>query len=130
MSSKQLRIMALFFIIMVFFSGCAEDVFDGNLETCKDSFRLHFDKLNRTITHQMILEKDDILSVSIHIEKGELDLSVANGQGDFIYKGDNAFSGEFSVKISQKGEYHFEVTGRNAAGKVSFILRREEPDAN
>lgn len=45
---------------------------------------------------------------------------MTNVDGQEIYRGDNASSGKFSLKIPKTGTYKFAVTGSKAKSGVSF----------
>ncbi len=115
------------FILFCFFSSCSGDdiEFDGARTGLANRFVLDFNVLNKTFTHTMELETGDVLDVEITKEKGEIDIAVTDSEEKVIYKGDNASSNKFSIVISKDDEYLFEVTGRKAAGYVSFILKEK-----
>jgi len=117
------RILILFLV----FSSCSNDdiEFDGTRTGLANRFVLDFNILNKTFTHTMDLSKGDIVDVEIEKEKGELDISVTDSENNVVYKGDNASTIKFSLVISKDDEFLFEVTGRKAAGSVSFIVKEK-----
>jgi len=115
-----------FIVALFLFSGCTKEAieFDGSRTSNEQQFILDFDILNISLTHIIELQKNDILDIEIIKDKGELYLSVTDFEGNSIYKGDDASSGKFSLEITQSESYTFKVTGREASGFVSFIVRK------
>jgi hypothetical protein len=101
-------------------AGCGKQVFDGSSTGNDVQFVLDYTVLNCTKTHDMKLEKGTEVDVIIENTSGSLDILVTGSNGESIYKGDDADSGEFSIEIPEKDTYTFSVTGRKAKGSVSF----------
>lgn len=70
----------------------------------------------------MVLEEGTTVDVEIHNTSGRVDILVTDSAGESIYKGDDATSGEFSIRIPKTDTYEFSVTGSKARGHVSFIV--------
>ena len=64
--------------------------------------------------------------VKIIKNEGELDVSISDSGNNYLYKGDDVSSNEFSVTIPNVDNYYFRVTGRDAAGSVSFTVREKK----
>ncbi|HPO27727.1 MAG TPA: hypothetical protein PK315_09660 [Petrotogaceae bacterium] len=113
---------AIFFL----YTGCSSDesLFDGSRTSNDTRFILNFNVLNSTETHTITLAENDIIDVVIEKSRGELDISVVDNNEKTLYKGDNASPGQFSLTVSHSGNHKFSVTGRKAAGYVSFTLRQ------
>ena len=75
------------------------------------------------MTHRMDLNENDVIDVEIVKNQGKLDISVTDEEDNIIYKADDASSGMFSLEIPRSGIVEFKVSGRNASGLVSFIVR-------
>ena len=123
---KSSALIGLAAVVFSFFSGCSGEAidFDGSRTSNESEFILDFNILNISVTHHMELQENDIIDVIIRRDKGELDLSVTGKEGQPIYQGDHASSGEFSLEITRGDTYEFEVAGYEASGFVSFVLRK------
>lgn len=117
---KPLIVTLLIFFILII-TGCGnEPVFNGSRTSNDVQFIMDYSILNDTMTHEMKLKEGTNVNVIIENESGRLDILVKNVDGQEIYRGDNASSGEFSLKIPKTGSYQFSVTGSKAKGGVSF----------
>ena len=115
----------IFMAVLYSMSGCdqAQSDFDGSQISDERQFILEFDLLNTTLSHEMVLEENDIVEVVIIRKGGELNILVSDPEGQPIYRADDASSGKFALEMTKSGSYMFRVTGDHASGKVSFILR-------
>lgn len=68
----------------------------------------------------MNLKEGANINVIIENKSGRVDILVSNADGKVIYKGDDAASGKFSLKIPKTGIYKFSVNGSKVKGSVSF----------
>lgn len=108
-------------------NGCTDPVdFQGIESTTDNQYSLTFDILNVTKSHQTVLFAGDIVDVKIVKNEGELDVSISDSGNNYLYKGDDVSSNEFSVTIPNVDNYNFRVTGRDAAGSVSFTVREKK----
>lgn len=112
--------MILSMFVLLIFTGCGKQVFDGNRTGNDVEFKLDYSILNCTKTHDMKLEKGAVINVIIENTSGYLDILITDSNGEKMYKGDDAASGKFSIEIPKTDTYKFSVTGSNAKGSVSF----------
>jgi len=105
------------------FAGCFHGMFIGTEIGNDEQFALAFSALNTTKTHHMRLEARDTVKVIVDKIAGRVDITVADNDGNEIYRGNNAFSGEFVLTIPKTSTYVFRVTGRHAKGSVTFTAR-------
>lgn len=110
-------------IMMIIFTGCSKDIFDGTNTSADDCFILNFESLNSTVTHRLELKKNDIIDVELTKNKGRIDVLVSEQTGNLLYRGQNISSGKFSLVITKNANYIFRITGNKASGYVSFMLR-------
>jgi len=107
-------------LILITAAGCSEPVFNGNRTSNDVQFIMDYSILSRAETHEMKLKEGATINVIIKNNSGRVDILVADTNGKEIYKGDNAASGNFSLKIPKTDTYKFSVTGSKAKGSVSF----------
>ena len=112
--------MILCLFILVLTTACTKQVFDGSRSSNDKQFILDYSVMNCTKTQDMKLEEGTTVNVIIENNSGRVDIFVEDAHGEKIYKGDDADSGEFSLKIPKTDTYTFSVTGSNAKGSVSF----------
>jgi hypothetical protein len=107
-------------LVIFFTAGCGKQVFNGSSTGNDTQFLLDYSILNCTKTHEMKLKEGTNINVIIESSSGRVDILVVGSNGDEIYRGDNASSGEFALKIPKSDTYKFSVTGSDAKGSVSF----------
>lgn len=105
-------------LILIITTSCRSQVFNRN--RTNNQLILEYSILNRTESHSMELKEQTIVNVIIENTSGRVDILVADATGQEIYRGDNATSGKFSLKIPKTDTYRFSVTGKKAKGSVSF----------
>lgn len=110
-----LSIMLLFTV-----TGCGKQVFNGNRISNDTEFIMDYSILNRTESHQMRLNEGTNIDTIIENKSGRLDILIKSENGKQIYVGNNAASGNFTIKIPETDTYIFSITGNNAKGSVSF----------
>lgn len=118
---KKLSLLTILSVlILVIATACAKQVFNGSSTSNDTQFIMDYSVLNCTKTHEIILEKDASINVTIENKSGRVDIFVEDADGKKIYKGDDATSGKFLLKIPKTSTYKFSVTGSKAKGSVSF----------
>jgi hypothetical protein len=117
---KLSLLMILSLIILLITTGCRKPMFSGNSISNDKQWLLEYSILNSTKTHDIKLEKGASIEVTIENKSGDLDILISDSNQEKIYKGDNATSGQFSVKVPKTDIYKFSVTGINSKGSVSF----------
>lgn len=126
MKKSRFHIVSVFIFIAFSTLSCTDPVeFQGTESSNNSQYILDFDILNVTKSHDILLFEGDVVDVKIIKEDGEFDVSLQDSGNNYIYKGDNASSSEFSLNISSTDTYHIKVTGREAHGYVSFIIREK-----
>jgi hypothetical protein len=116
-------LIVLFISILAITAGCNNQTFDGNRTSNDKQFILDYSVLNKTMTHEMELEKGTVIDVNIKDESGRVDILVTNSGDKEIYRGNDASSCNFSIEVPETGKYKFSVTGSKAKGGVSFIAQ-------
>ena len=106
--------------ILMLSTACTKQVFNGSRSSNDTQFILDYSVMNCTKTQEMKLEEGTTVNVIIESNSGRVDILVEDAHREKIYKGDDADSGEFSLKIPKTDTYTFSVTGSNAKGSVSF----------
>lgn len=117
---RLFSIILLIGLILNIGTGCRKQVFNGNRIGNDKQFIMEYTVLNKTETHQMKLEKGAFIDVIIENESGRLDVLVVDENGEKLYRGDDALTGEFSLEIPKTAIYSFSITGNKAKGSVSF----------
>ena len=103
-------------------TGCGEASFVGSSVANDDGWTLTFSALSMTRTATLALKAGDEVAVTIVLTGGEADASIALGSGDPAWRGDKAENSTFTVTVPETGDYTLTVTGRKAAGTVTFTL--------
>ena len=116
------------FLLIFFIAGCSNKTlnttFDGSKVVNDNQFVMEYEILNTTYTEELELKKDEIISVEIVNNSGNLDIEVREKDGEKVYKGNGVSSSNFKLIIPKDGIYEFSVTGEKAKGSVSF--KKEE----
>lgn len=102
-------------------SGCAKQAFEGTRTSDDKRFVLEYSAFTGEQTHELELQQGASIDVTIRVESGRIDIVATGPDGKEIYKGNDASSGSFTLEIQQPGAYRFSVTGKRAAGGVSFV---------
>ena len=90
-------------------------------------FSLGMESMNETKEKTYTLAQGDVIDVSVVYIAGELNISIADQNGNVIYKGHNPEIGSFGVNITENSEYTISVTGKQAEGSISFrIIKKKE----
>ena len=113
---------AVLCMVLIAAAGCTKTVFSGSSTGNDRQFIMEYSVLNKTETHEMKLEEGKVVNVVIENNSGRLEVLVKDSDGEELYRGDNAASGKFSLKIPKTDTYTFSVKGTNAKGGVSFIV--------
>jgi hypothetical protein len=118
---KKLSIsVILIALILVITTSCSKQVYSGSFTGNDVQFITDYSILNGTKTSEMKLKEGTKINVVIESKSGNVNVLIADANGEKIYKGDNATSGKFSLTVPKTGTYIFSVTGHNAKGGVSF----------
>ena len=103
----------LFWMVTIYFCN-NRDVFIGTSTKTTDCYILQVEKMNKTDSHVLVLEKDDVLSVEYSIDRGNVDLVIGLEKEKPIYKGNDIEDGKFEVIVPRDGEYQITVEAKHA----------------
>ena len=106
--------------LLVFLTACNPKNFTGNRAANPEFYRLDIEQMNGTDTHTMELNAGDTLNVRFETERGKLHMEIKTFDGTLIYKGNGEEKIDFTVNISESGEYSVFVEAHNARGKISI----------
>lgn len=68
---------------------------------------------------ELALNKGDELQIEVVREKGEVALVVSGKNGSEPYRGNILKSIVFTLTVSETDKYDFQITGKNASGKLT-----------
>ena len=114
--------------LFVFPTACNQKNFTGIRVANPDSYRLDIEQMNGTDTHALELNAEDTLTIHFETEHGELHMEIKAPDGTLIYTGNGEEATDFTVNISENGEYSVRVEAKDARGKISIqrIAPQEE----
>ena len=118
---KKFYLLAIICVLLLA-AGCQVQDFAGSRTATETQFLLEYSILNRTEAHEMELQKGTMLRVEIEAISGRTDIILSDENGEEIYRGNDASSGNFSIEIPETNTYRFSVTGSKAKGGVSFTV--------
>jgi hypothetical protein len=117
---KNITLLLLSILLIFIVTGCDKPIFNGNRISNDKEFSMDYSILNKTETHEMILDEGTIVDVNIVNKSGYLNVLVKDTNEQELYRGDNALTSHFSITIPKTDTYIFNITGNNAEGSVSF----------
>lgn len=133
MKKKIILLFAVIAVIAVagilLFARQPETRFDGDRISGPGRFALQFERMNRTDSETMALEKGDVLRVSWRIESGQMDIVIGMEGEKAVYRANGRPAGdeaEFEVEIPQTGAYAITVTAREAKGRIDILKTKSE----
>lgn len=100
-------------------------VFIGTSTKTTDCYILQFEKMNQTDSHDLLLEKNDVLDVEYSIDKGKMDFTIEKENEKPIYKGNDIAGGKFEVIVPEAGAYKITVKAKNASGMIMIKTQNE-----
>jgi len=71
---------------------------------------------------ELFLNKGDVVQIEVEREYGKIDLMISGKNGSEPYAGNSLESGLFTVKVSETDKYNFQISGKDASGKVIVKL--------
>lgn len=102
-------------------AGCGKDAtFDGSKTGDADRFDIEFEVLNTTYSHELVMSAGESIDVSVTSDSGKISISIAKGDEDPVYRGNDVVTSDFNVGIKEAGTYKVSVTGEKAKGHVVF----------
>ena len=123
------RLLLLFVLgAAVFLTACNQNNFNGTRVANPDSYRLDIEQMTGTDAHTLELEACDTLEIHFETERGKLHMEIKAPDGTLIYTGNGEETTDFTVNISENGEYSIHVEAYKARGTVSIqrIALQEE----
>ena len=81
--------------------------------------------MNQTDSHDLLLEKNDVLDVEYSIDKGKMDFTIEKENAKPIYKGNDIVGGKFEVIVPEAGAYKITVKAKNASGMIMIKKMKE-----
>ena len=120
MRRKLLFSLLIISVLSVLLISCNRTEFDGTRVANPDSYRLDIEQMNGTDTHALELNAEDTLTIHFETEHGELHMEIKAPDGTLIYTGNGEEATDFTVNISENGEYSVRVEAKGARGKISI----------
>lgn len=123
MRLKNLLFILALIVLPICFTGCKNNTstFTGSKTGNDTQFLVDFDVLNSTVDNSMPLSSGDTIDTTIDIASGKVDILVKNENETVIYRSDDVKNGNFTIDITESGNYTFYVTGHKAKGSVHFV---------
>jgi len=118
MKRNFLIILFLLLGLSVLLTACHQKNFTGNRVANPDSYRLDIEQMTGTDTHTLTLKAGDVLKIRFETEQGELHLEIKAPDGTAVYTGNGKEATDFTVNISESGEYSVRVEAQGAKGKI------------
>lgn len=122
MRRKSIVVFLLLLGLSALLISCNQAEFNGDRVANTDSYRLDIEQMNGTDTHTMELNAGDTLTIHFETEHGELHMEIKAPDGTIIYTGNGEEATDFTVNISESGEYSIHVEAHKARGKI-YIQR-------
>lgn len=120
MRRKLIFSLLIISVFSVLLTSCNQTEFNGDRVANPDSYRLDIEQMNGADTHTMELNAGDTLNIHFETEHGKLHMEIKAPNGTLIYIGNGEEATDFTVNISESGEYSVHVEARNARGKISI----------
>ena len=115
---RHLAILTLGLILLC--TSCQQVLFDGSKSTDDSGVYLHFAMLDQTEDTVLSAHAGEEIAVELLLERGTVDIKIVSPSGEAAYTGTDLKDGSFVVVLPSEGDYTLSVTGRKAAGTVSF----------
>ena len=80
--------------------------------------------MDGTDTHTLKLDAGDILDIHFETAYGELNIEIKAPDGTLVYAGNGKEATDFTVNISESGEYSVSVTAHSAEGVIHIKQKR------
>jgi len=124
MRKKLLIFLLIISGLFALLTACGQRKFDGTRVATVDSYRLDIKQMSGTDTHTLKLDAGDVLDIRFETEYGKLHMEIKSSDGSLIYTGNGEEATDFTVNISDSGEYSVRVEAKDARGKI-YIQRKE-----
>ena len=120
MRRKSIVVFLLLLGLSVLLISCNQTGFDGTRVANPDSYRLDIEQMNGADTHTMELNAGDTLTIHFETEHGKLHMEIKAPDDTLVYTGNGEEATDFTVNISENGEYSIRVEAKGARGKISI----------
>ena len=107
----------------VFLLLYAPEDFAGERVKTPNSYTLRIEQMNGTDSHTLSLRAGDVLQVEFQTEKGLLTMEITAPDGTQLYAGNGSEATEFTLNITQSGDYTVAVEARRAEGVIDIRRR-------
>lgn len=109
--------------LLILLISCEQSEFVGYRTANPDFYRLDIEKMNGTDIHTMEFNAGDALDIHFETEHGKLHMEIKAPDDTLVYTGNGETATDFTLNISQSGEYSVFVKAHNAKGKIYIRLR-------
>lgn len=82
-------------------------------------FTMDFTQFNAKNKCELTLADGDVLQIDVTRDSGKIALTVSGKNGSEPYTGNDLNSGMFTITVSEADEYVFQITGKDAEGKIT-----------
>ncbi len=120
MRRKLLFSLLIISVLSVLLTACNQKNFTGTRVANPDSYRLDIEQMSGMDTHTLNLSEGDVLTIRFETENGKLNMEIKAPDGTIIYTGNGEEATDFTVNISESGEYSIRVEAKGARGKISI----------
>ena len=111
-----------------FWMFCNASHFTGSIRKEPDAYRLDAQYMNGADSHTMALHAGDVLSIRFETEKGALHLEIQAPDGSILYSGNGKDATDFTVNITESGNYTVTVKASSARGLVHILRTSQSSD--
>jgi hypothetical protein len=119
MKVRKLLPLLLILISFVSLSGCSSGIEIGSVgNSTSDKINMSYYLFSGTKTRKITVEKDKPVDVSCEIEtdRGSLDISITDEEGNSSYQGQDLETNSFIVTLSEEGTYNLLIKAKNHKG--------------
>lgn len=103
--------------------------FTGSRIKNPDAYLLDIEAMNGSDQHTLRLQSGDTLQIRFETGKGSLKLRIQTPGGETLYEGDGKEVRDFSLAITETGEYTILVEGRRGKGTVRIQRIEAVPES-
>jgi len=126
MKSKTAIVLFILLWLSVFLFACNQNVFDGTLVADSYSYVLNVEKMTGTDTHTLTLNAGDVLRIRFETERGKLQLEIKSPSGGILYSGNGESATDFTLNVSESGNYSVYVKAQKAKGTIDIQLQNKQ----
>lgn len=104
---------------LVFMVSCGRN-FEGTIIKNDSEYFLQAMYMDGNDEHAMRLEKGSVLKITFQTEEGDMNLEIKSPSGASIYSGNGTNATDFTLNVSENGDYIIKVSARGAKGVVQI----------